>query len=336
VRAVAAPVLETSAAAGIAWWFAHDVLGHAQPFFAPIAAAVSLSTSEVQRARRTAQMVIGVLLGIGVAELLQPLVGSGAIAIAIVVLVTLVVAVAVGIGFVGEGMMFVNQAAASAILVVALHRAGTGGERATDALVGGAAALVIGVLLFPVEPLRLLWRAEDGVLRAVRSVLMREPLPRARGRDPDIDWALAASHEVHRRLTALTAARRTAGASVRIAPRRMRMRGRVESEERRVAGMYLLAGGALSLVRAIADAEEDGTGIEGEVLEEVDSLAAAVPSLLAAERPWAALALVEPRRRLGALLAAPLPSRRPESAAVAIAARRVARDLLGVLPDGAG
>jgi uncharacterized membrane protein YgaE (UPF0421/DUF939 family) len=104
-------------------------------------------------------MVIGVLLGIGVAELLQPLIGHSTVAIAAVVLVTLIVAVGVGIGFVGEGMMFVNQAAASAILVVVLHRAGTGGERATDALVGGAVALVIGVGLFPVEPLRLLWRA---------------------------------------------------------------------------------------------------------------------------------------------------------------------------------
>lgn len=159
IRAVAWPVLQTSAAAGIAWWFAHDVLGHAEPFFAPIAAAVSLSTSQVQRARRSVQMVIGVLLGIGVAELLQPLIGHSTVAIAAVVLVTLIVAVGVGIGFVGEGMMFVNQAAASAILVVVLHRAGTGGERATDALVGGAVALVIGVGLFPVEPLRLLWRA---------------------------------------------------------------------------------------------------------------------------------------------------------------------------------
>ena len=154
--------------------------------------------------------------------------------------------------------MFVNQAAASAILVVALHRAGTGGERATDALVGGAVALAIGVGLFPVEPLRLLWRAENGVLRAVRSVLLREPLPPSRGSDRDMDWPLAASHEVHRRLTALTAARRTARANVRIAPRRMPMRGRVEAEERRVAGMYLLAGGALALVRAIADADEEG------------------------------------------------------------------------------
>jgi len=332
VRAVAWPVLQTSAAAGIAWWVAHDVLGHAQPFFAPIAAAVSLSTSQVQRARRSVQMVIGVLLGIGVAELLQPLIGRSAVAIAAAVLVTLVLAVGVGIGFVGEGMMFVNQAAASAILVVALHRAGTGGERAVDALVGGAVALVIGVGLFPAEPLKLLWRAENGVLRAVRAVLLREPLPPSSGSDRDMDWPLAASHEVHRRLSALTAARSTARANVRIAPRRMRMRARVEAEERRVAGMYLLAGGALSLVRAIADADEDGAGVEPAVREEVDSLALAVNSLHAAQRPWTALALVDPRRRVSELLEAPLPSHRPESAAVAIAARRLARDILAVMP----
>jgi hypothetical protein len=99
-----------------------------------------------------------------------------------------------------------------------------------------------------------------------------------------MDWPLAASHEVHRRLTALTAARKTARANVRIAPRRMRMRGRVEAEERRVAGMYLLAGGALSLVRAIADADDGGASIDDTALGEVDSLALAVNSLQAAER----------------------------------------------------
>jgi uncharacterized membrane protein YgaE (UPF0421/DUF939 family) len=55
---------------------AHRVLGHSQPFFAPIAAAISLSTSYIQRSRRIAQMVGGVLLGIVVAELLHSLLGD--------------------------------------------------------------------------------------------------------------------------------------------------------------------------------------------------------------------------------------------------------------------
>ena len=161
VRSVRWPLSQTALAAAVAWYVAHDLLGHAQPFFAPIAAAVALSTNHAQRSRRTVQMVVGVLLGIGVSELLHPLVGNGAVAIGVVVLVTLFAAVALGVGFVGEGMMFVNQAAASAVLVIALHKAGTGGERAVDALIGGAVALAIGVGLFPVEPLKLLWAAEE-------------------------------------------------------------------------------------------------------------------------------------------------------------------------------
>jgi uncharacterized membrane protein YgaE (UPF0421/DUF939 family) len=50
VRSVWFTLVQTSAAAGLAWYLTHDVLGHPQPFFAPIAAAVSLSISNVLRA----------------------------------------------------------------------------------------------------------------------------------------------------------------------------------------------------------------------------------------------------------------------------------------------
>jgi uncharacterized membrane protein YgaE (UPF0421/DUF939 family) len=328
VRSAAWPVLQTSLAAGIAWLIAHDWLGHAQPFFAPIAAAVSLSTSHVQRARRSAQMIVGVLLGIGVSEVVHPLLGTGWVSIAVVVAVTLVLALALGVGFFGEGMMFVNQAAASAILVVALHRAGTGSERAIDALVGGGVALVIGVGLFPVEPVKLLWRAEDRVLGAVLAVLGREPLAGARAGAGDPQWPLAASFEIHRRLSALTAARNTARASVRVAPRRVRLRGLIDAEERRVSRIYLLAGGSLSLARAALDAEHAGE--RDAVQREMLMLAGAVRTLLAAERPWRAPALLGAHRDLSALADAPPPPGGPERVAVWNAAQRVASDLLAV------
>ncbi len=66
-------------AAALAWYFAHRVLGHAQPFFAPIAAAISLSTSQIQRSRRIAQMVAGVLLGIVIGEGLHSLLGGSTV-----------------------------------------------------------------------------------------------------------------------------------------------------------------------------------------------------------------------------------------------------------------
>jgi uncharacterized membrane protein YgaE (UPF0421/DUF939 family) len=338
VRGVLSPVAQASVAAGLAWYVAHDLLGHAQPFFAPIAAAVALSTSHVQRARRSVQMIVGVLLGIGVSELLHPLLGNGGISIGVVVLVTLILAVGLGVGFVGEGMMFFNQAAASAVLVIALHKAGTGAERATDALVGGAIALVIGVGLFPADPLKLIWRAEGGVLRSLMGILEQRTYEASHGVDaePDMDRALSASHELHRRLTALTQARSTARASVRVAPRRMAMRARVEMEERRVARMYLLASGVLSLMRMLIDVREYGGDPASQCVSEINELAAALRTLLLAPRPWPQRVIAETTHSMVELTSRPLARESPASAILTTAARRVAADVIALLPDAPG
>lgn len=328
-RGVLGAVLQTSLAAGLSWYVAHSLIGHAQPFFAPIAATLALSTSHVQRSRRSAQIVAGVLLGIGVAELLQPLIGTGAIPIGLIVFVTLILAVALGFGFFGEGMMFVNQAAASAILVVALHRSGTGSERAVDALVGGAVAFVIGVGLFPADPLKLLWEAEQSVLSALESILAGR-LPQEEG----MDWALSASHMVHGRLTALTRARDTALVSVRVAPRRMPMRHAVEAEEMRVARIYLLASGALTLMRTTTDLGGTRGALSAVCQAEVQELADTLELLVSAPRPWTPAVVDEVRRRMRSLRGRPTDAETPASAIVTTAARRVAGDILRVLPEG--
>ena len=73
---------QTSVASGLAWYLAHDVLAHPQPFFAPIAAAVCLSISNVLRGQRAVQMMIGVTLGIGTGTVVWGLLGTGAVPIA--------------------------------------------------------------------------------------------------------------------------------------------------------------------------------------------------------------------------------------------------------------
>jgi uncharacterized membrane protein YgaE (UPF0421/DUF939 family) len=331
VRSVRWPLSQTALAAAVAWYVAHDLLGHAQPFFAPIAAAVALSTNHAQRSRRTVQMVVGVLLGIGVSELLHPLVGNGAVAIGVVVLVTLFAAVALGVGFVGEGMMFVNQAAASAVLVIALHKAGTGGERAIDALIGGAVALAIGVGLFPVEPLKLLWAAETGVLKAVAEILERDS--GGAGEERGMDWVLTASHEIHARLTTLTQARGTARTVVRVAPRRLKMRPIVEAEERRVARLYLLASSVLALARTEMDLDDLELEPSGRLQQGIDTLARAVRELLATARPWSRADVLELRAGLQALGAEPLPPAHAD-AVLAVSVKRIAGDVVRLLSGG--
>ncbi|HLY49430.1 MAG TPA: FUSC family protein [Solirubrobacteraceae bacterium] len=220
VREALGPVTLTALAAALAWLIAHRVLGHPQPFFAPIAAAVSLSTSRVQRFRRSLQLVAGVLLGIVIGELLSQAIGLSAVALAVIVFVTLVVAVGAGAGFFAGGMMFANQAAASAILVVTLHKHGTGPERALDALVGGGVSMLLGVGLFPAHPLKLLHDAEARLMAQLARTVEQAVELLSRSADPGPEWAPMRGAEVHQRLSELASARATARANVRIAPRR--------------------------------------------------------------------------------------------------------------------
>ncbi|OBH03944.1 MULTISPECIES: aromatic acid exporter family protein [unclassified Mycobacterium] len=252
LRAVWFTLVQTSVAAGLSWYLAHDVLGHPQPFFAPIAAAVSLSISNVLRAQRAIQMMIGVTLGIGVGSVVQELLGPGALAIGIAALLALSAAVFIGHGYIGHGMMFANQTAVSAILVLALYRSNIGLERLYDALLGGVVAIVFAILLFPADPRRLLHAARVGVLGVLQGVLSRAADFAAGRREAPADWPLSAVDRVHAQLGGLVEARTTARQVVRVAPRRFGLRDSVRAADHQAVHVALLAGSVLELARAVA------------------------------------------------------------------------------------
>jgi uncharacterized membrane protein YgaE (UPF0421/DUF939 family) len=245
-------LVQTSVAAGLAWYIAHDVLAHPQPFFAPVAAAVCLSITNVLRAMRAVQMMFGVTLGIGMGILVQGLLGTGAVPIAIVVLIALSVAVLIGQGFIGQGMMFANQTVVSSILVLALFHSGMGWERIDDALIGGVVALVFAVLLFPADPLQVLGRSRAGVLAVLHGVLSNAADVAAGRREPAPDWPLSVVDRVHEQLGGLIEARSTARQVVRISPRRWRLRVAVRAADHQAVHVALLAGSVLQLARAVA------------------------------------------------------------------------------------
>ncbi len=260
LRGVWFTLVQTSVGAGVAWLLAHDVLHHPQPFFAPIAAAVSLSISNVLRAQRAVQMMIGVTLGIGVGTVVQMALGPGAVSIAVAALVALCVAVFIGQGYIGQGMMFANQTAVSAILVIALYHSGVGLERIFDALLGGVVAIVVAVLLFPADPLQVLRTARIGVLSVLHNVLSRTADVVAGRLQAPPDWPLSAVDRVHRQLGGLLEARTTARHIVRIAPRRWGLRDSVEAAEHQAVHVALLAGSVLQLARAVAPATVPAEG----------------------------------------------------------------------------
>lgn len=142
-------IAQCAIAAAVAWFIASDLLGHQTPFFAPVAAVVSLGTSYAQRLRRVAEVTLGVAVGVLLADLLVNQIGSGAWQIGVVVLL------AMSAAFVLDGgQLFVTQAAVQSIIITVLLPS-TGGAftRWTDALIGGGVALVAATLV-PAAPLR--------------------------------------------------------------------------------------------------------------------------------------------------------------------------------------
>ncbi|HEY5390203.1 MAG TPA: FUSC family protein [Solirubrobacteraceae bacterium] len=327
------PLTQAAAAAGLAWLVAHNLIGHAQPFFAPIAAAVALSTSAVRRGRRILQMIAGVMIGIAVSEGAAAVMGTSWLSIAITVLVTMAVASALAIGVFNEGMMFVNQSASAAVLVIALHRHGTGSERAIDALVGGGVAAAIGVGLFPADPLRMLRAAEREVLRSLAGALAHVGELLESGGRVAAGWTLAAAQDIHSQLAALAAARQTARANVRIAPRRLALRAQVAGEDARIAILDLLANAALSLLRVAGDALDQDEAVEPATAACVRDLAATLHELAESPQPWGedlrsavAARMLDMGARAGSASAARGP-------VLASALRSAARDVRALLPD---
>lgn len=174
---------QCAVAAGVAWFLAHDVVGHPRPFFAPIVAVVCLGTSYGQRLRRVAEVTIGVAFGVLLADLLLLVIGTGAWQ------VTVLVALAMSLALLlNGGTLFVTQAAVQGIVVVTFAAApGYALTRWLDALIGGSVALVAAAVV-PRAPLR---RPREQAARVVRriSALLRAAAQSAR--DGDVEHALA-------------------------------------------------------------------------------------------------------------------------------------------------
>src|SRR5436309_12709278 len=77
-------IAQCAIAAGVAWMVAKTVLHHPAPFFAPVAAIVSLGLSYRQRLRRVAEVTVGVALGVLIGDLFVQVFGTGAIQVTFV------------------------------------------------------------------------------------------------------------------------------------------------------------------------------------------------------------------------------------------------------------
>jgi uncharacterized membrane protein YgaE (UPF0421/DUF939 family) len=149
------PILQTAVAASVAWTLATVVLGHERPFFASIAAVISLGIAVGQEGRRAAELVFGVACGLAVADLIVLAIGTGPVQIGVVVALAMAAAM-----LLSGGTLLVTEAAVSGLLVVTLDPTtqGLSPDRFFDALVGSGVAMAISAL-FPKDLRRMVERA---------------------------------------------------------------------------------------------------------------------------------------------------------------------------------
>jgi uncharacterized membrane protein YgaE (UPF0421/DUF939 family) len=174
-------VVEATLAAAVAWALAVDLLKHQQAFFAPASALIVLGVTRGQRLQRAAEIVIGVAVGILLADLITSALGRQSIA-AIVVLTALSLTAAI---LLGGGPILAVQATVSAVYVavVAVPDHTLGLSRFTDALVGGAVALVVNQLPLHRNPVRVLL-GEAGQLFDRLSTVQLETADALQRHDP--------------------------------------------------------------------------------------------------------------------------------------------------------
>jgi uncharacterized membrane protein YgaE (UPF0421/DUF939 family) len=267
-------VVEATVAATIAWFISARVLDHPQPFFAPAAALLVLGAARGQRRWRAAEVVIGVAVGVLVADIVAILLGPGtALTVCVVIALTATAAVAFG-----ASTVLLVQAMVSAVYVaiVAPPTHSFIPTRFVDALVGGGVALVITTIVGPRDPLRPASTSANAVLAELSDIvtqlvaalrghdveLARDALARARTADALVDRLVDAAEGARESLWFAAHSRS-----------RVRALDRISSAATQcdylVRNVRVLARSSVVLVR-------DGSPVPQSLLDALEALAAAM------------------------------------------------------------
>jgi uncharacterized membrane protein YgaE (UPF0421/DUF939 family) len=272
-------ILQSAVAAGIAWAAARLIVGQPEPFFAPAAAVISLGLSRGQPRRRAIELSVGVAVGIGIAAALVKLIGVGAIQVA--VLVALVMSVSL---LLNGSQVLINQAAVSALLIMTLPGQGAEIDRFLDACVGGAVAIVFGLLFSFREPFAAVEEARRGALadlaatlEAIAGALAARDLPAA-------EAALSGARKLDAGVDVLYDAVSEAGETAAFSPRRRALLEELDPRAGEAPQIDYAVRDTRVLARATATAIRRAAHLDPRLAEAVTELATTTRALDDADR----------------------------------------------------
>lgn len=226
VRTDARVLVQVCLAVTASWVIATDVFGHPQPFFAPIAAVISVTSATGRRRWVVVELAIGVAVGVLIGELLLGVIGRGTWQLALVVALAAAVATVLDVGRIA-----VIQACTSAILLVTVTPVSGSVEsvafgRFVDALIGGAVGLAAAAAL-AADPVRRLEHDVGAVLAELADLLASSALA-LRWDDAGVAWtALQRARALEAPMLELGDTAASSRELSRISPLRWRQRGHV-------------------------------------------------------------------------------------------------------------
>ncbi|BDZ58252.1 FUSC family protein [Barrientosiimonas endolithica] len=142
-------IVQCAVGGAIAWSLARYLLGHPQPFFAPVTVLVALGLTYGQRLRRVVELTVGVAIGVLVGDVFVHFFGTGPVQLAVVVLCSMSIAVLAGAG----GLMMIQAGVQSMIVTTLVADSEYAFSRWLDAVVGGCVALLAATIT-PTSPVR--------------------------------------------------------------------------------------------------------------------------------------------------------------------------------------
>lgn len=159
--------VKTALACGLSWLLAEAVMPHSNPYFAPIAAILTLQVTVADSIRKGMYRIVGIVVGIGISLLAGQWLSVNAGTIALVVLAGLALSNAMRLN-----AQIGAQIGVSALLVLAFGNAhGYAAYRILETLLGSAVAVAVNLALVPRDTTREALYAASGLGKRIASVL---------------------------------------------------------------------------------------------------------------------------------------------------------------------
>src|SRR5215218_7312988 len=268
-------IVQTAIAALIAWYACVLLLPDPQPVFACIATVIAIGASHGEHRQRATQLVAGVVCGLAVADLIIHFIGSGAPQLAVMVVLAMSVAV-----LLNGSELVISEAAVSAMLLVMTSSGSFSPNRILEAVIGGAVALAVTLLVSP-DPILPVSRAAQAVFGDLGRALERTAAANDEGDAGRAEQALEQARSIEPLLRDFDDALATSRETVRTAPTRFGDREPIDRYDRSLEQIDLAVRNTRVLARHSLRAIRAGEA-PGELRDAVFDLAGSVWALAAA------------------------------------------------------